>query len=61
MNTHLKNYPTERFNGSKPSGIRTLANESGIALVTALLFMVMIIALIPAAVQLTSGEYRPGQ
>ncbi len=56
MNKHLKNYKIEDFNGSKSSGIRTLANESGVALITALLFMVVLIALVPAAISLTTGE-----
>lgn len=57
MNTPLKNYKPESFSESKPSGIRTLANESGVALITALLLMAVIIALVPAAIHLTSGEF----
>ena len=57
MIRHLKSHKTGDFNGGKPSGIRTLTNQSGVALVTALLFMVVLIALVPAAISLTSGEF----
>ncbi len=56
MNKHLKNYRTESFNGSKPLGIRALANESGAVLVVALLFIAVLITLAPVAMQMTSGE-----
>jgi hypothetical protein len=60
MNIHLKNYKSGNFNsnGSKPSAIRSLANESGAAMIVALLLMVVMITLIPAAIQLTSGEFQ---
>ncbi len=56
MNKHLKNYRAENFNGIKPSGIRSLANESGVALVMALLLMAVMMAMVPVALQMTSGD-----
>lgn len=60
MNIHLKNDKSEKFNnkGRKPSAIRALANESGAAMIVALLLMVVMITLIPAAMELTSGEFQ---
>ncbi len=56
MNKQLKNYRAESFNGSKPPGIRSLANESGAALIIALLLMLVMMTLVPVALQMTSGE-----
>ncbi|MEE8268685.1 MAG: pilus assembly PilX N-terminal domain-containing protein, partial [Nitrospinaceae bacterium] len=56
MNMNLKNYRTERFNGNKPPGIRSLTNESGVALVFALLLMAVMITLVPASMRLTTVE-----
>ena len=56
MNKHLKNHRTESFNGGKPPGIRSLANESGAVLVVALLLMAVMIILIPVAMRMTTGE-----
>ena len=58
MNTTSKNQIACHFNGIKTFTGRVLHNESGIALVTAMLFMVMLVALVPAAMQLTSGEFN---
>ena len=57
MNKHLKNYRTESFNGSKPPGIGSLANESGAALIVALVFVVVIAIMVPVALHMTSGEF----
>jgi hypothetical protein len=54
----MKNNSTKYFGGSKSIAFRSLTNESGAALVIALLLMVAIITLIPAAMQLTSGEIQ---
>ncbi|MDH3257290.1 MAG: hypothetical protein OEM27_06705, partial [Nitrospinota bacterium] len=55
-NIHLKNHKNKSFNVSKP-GLRALANESGAALVIALLLMIAMISLVPAALQVTSSEF----
>jgi hypothetical protein len=47
MSKHLKDYRTESFNGNKTPGIRSLANESGTALIVALLLMAVMITLVP--------------
>ncbi len=57
MNKHLKNYRTESFNGSKPPGIRSLANESGAALIVALVLVAVIAIMVPVALHMTSGEF----
>ncbi len=56
MNKHLKNYRIESFNGSKPSGIRSLTNESGAALIVALILLAVMMTLVPVAMQMTTGE-----
>jgi len=56
MNKHLKNYRADSFNGSKPPGIRLLANESGAALIMALLLMAVMMAMVPVAMKMTTGE-----
>ena len=59
MNKHLKNYRTESFNGNKPPGIRSLTNESGSALVVALIILVALITLVPVVMKQSTGEmYR---
>jgi len=56
MNKHPKNYRTESFNGRKPPGIRWLANESGAALIVALVLLAVMMTLVPVAMQMTIGE-----
>ena len=59
MSKHLKDYRTESFNGSKLPGIRSLANESGSALIVALLILTALITLVPVAMKQSAGEmYR---
>ena len=56
MNKHLENYRTESFNGNKPPGIRSLTNESGSALIVALLIMAALITLVPVVMNQSTGE-----
>ncbi|TDJ50068.1 MAG: hypothetical protein E2O45_03530 [Nitrospina sp.] len=56
MNKHLKNYRTESFNGSKPFGIRSLANESGAALIMALILLAVMITLVPVALEISPAD-----
>lgn len=59
MNIYLSNPKNKNFNnkGSGPSTIRSLTNESGAALIVALLLMIVMVSLVPVAIQLTSGEF----
>ncbi len=56
MKTISKNKSTPNFNGIKALTGRVLNNESGFAMVTALLLMVVMISVVPAALQLSTGE-----
>ncbi|MCZ6541414.1 MAG: hypothetical protein O6704_07165 [Nitrospinae bacterium] len=57
MNKHLKNNRTRGMNLKKWMACRSLANESGVALIVALMLMLVIVTMVPAAMQLTSGEF----
>ncbi len=58
MHTTSKNESTYKFSGIKTLTGRALHNESGIAMVTALLLMVVMVSLVPVAMHLTSGEMK---
>jgi len=57
MNKHLKNNKTRGMNLKRWMECRSLANESGVALIVALMLMLVIVTMVPAAMQLTSGEF----
>ncbi|MDH5764302.1 MAG: hypothetical protein OEZ51_15145 [Nitrospinota bacterium] len=57
MNRHLKNKQSRAYNPMKWIQCRSLANESGVALIVALVLMLVIVTMVPAAIQLTSGEF----
>ena len=57
MNKHLKNNRTRGMNLKKWMACRSLANESGVALIVALMLMLVMLTMVPAALQLTSGEF----
>ncbi len=61
MNIHLKNDKNKTTNGGNSPGIRALANESGAAMIVALLLMVVMISLVPVALQMTSAEFDRGE
>lgn len=57
MNNHIKNNRTWGVNEKKGIECRSLANESGVALIVALMLMLVMLTMVPAALQLTSGEF----
>ncbi|MCH8933902.1 MAG: hypothetical protein IH923_12640, partial [Nitrospinae bacterium] len=57
MNRHLKNNQTRGMNLKNWMECRPLANESGVALIVALMLMLVMLTMVPAALQLTSGEF----
>jgi hypothetical protein len=57
MKKYMSNNKIKNSNGNGWNISRSLSNESGIALVVALLLMIVMVTMIPVAVQLTSGEF----
>jgi hypothetical protein len=57
MKTYMKNNKVKSSSRNGWGSIRSLTNESGAALVVALLLMVVMITMIPVAMQLSSGEF----
>lgn len=63
MNRYLKQHKNESFNykRGKPLASRSLSNESGAVLIVALVLMVVMISIVPVAMQLTSAEFDRGK
>ena len=57
MNKLRKNHATQHLHQRKLDAFRSLTNESGIALIVALMLMLVMLTMVPAALQLTSGEF----
>ena len=57
MNKCRKNHATQHLHQRKLDAFRSLTNESGIALIVALMLMLVMLTMVPAAMQLTSGEF----
>lgn len=57
MKKYIKNNKIKSINERTLVAPRSLANQSGAALVTALLLMLVMVTMVPVAMQLTSGEF----
>ena len=57
MNKDRKNHEAKHLHQKRLDAFRSLANESGVVMIVALMLMLVMITMVPAAMQLTSGEF----